>query len=97
VVVIGCGPVGIFAQLCARLRGASRVIAVDVDDARLARASAMGFDTVNSQREALGERVLQATDGLGADATIEAVGRPELIAQAALITRPADASPSSAR
>ena len=88
VVVIGCGPVGIFAQLSARLRGAARVIAVDVDDARLARAAALGCDTVHSQREDLGERVLQLTGGLGADAAIEAVGRADLIAQAAMLTRP---------
>ena len=88
VVVFGCGPVGMFAQMCALLRGASRVIAVDLDDQRLVRASQLGCETVNSGRENLGERVLELTHGLGADATIEAVGRADLITQAAMITRP---------
>ena len=88
VVVFGCGPVGTFAQMSAFLRGAARVIAVDLDDERLARARARGCETVNSSRENLGERVLAWTDGLGADASIEAVGRSELITQAAMVTRP---------
>ena len=88
VVVYGCGPVGIFAQLSARLRGAARVIAVDLDDERLARAEGLGSETVNPAREDLGARVLEATHGAGADAVIEAVGRVELIAQAALLARP---------
>ena len=87
VVVFGCGPVGMFAQMSALLRGAARVLAVDLDDERLARARSLGCETVNSSRENLGERVLQATHGLGADATIEAVGRADLITQAAMITR----------
>ncbi len=87
VVVFGCGPVGTFAQMSARLRGAARVIAVDLDNERLARARALGCETVNSSKESLGERVLHATHGVGADATIEAVGRADLITQAAMITR----------
>jgi threonine dehydrogenase-like Zn-dependent dehydrogenase len=88
VVVFGCGPVGTFAQMSALLRGAARVIAVDLDDQRLERARKLGCETVNSNKENLGERVLAATNGLGADATIEAVGRADLITQAAMITRP---------
>lgn len=87
VVVFGCGPVGTFAQMSAELRGAALVIAVDLDDERLARARARGCVTVNSSRENLGERVLELTNGLGADASIEAVGRADLITQAAMITR----------
>lgn len=88
VVVFGCGPVGTFAQMSALLRGAARVIAVDLDDQRLERARKLGCETVNSSKENLDERVLAATSGLGADATIEAVGRADLITQAAMITRP---------
>jgi threonine dehydrogenase-like Zn-dependent dehydrogenase len=87
VVVFGCGPVGTFAQMSALLRGAARVIAVDLDDERLERARALGCETLNSSRENLGERVLELTNGLGADAAIEAVGRADLITQAAMITR----------
>lgn len=87
VVVLGCGPVGVFAQRCAELRGASRIVAVDLDDARLARARARGYETVDPGREDLTARVLDATHGRGADAVIEAVGRPELVAKALELAR----------
>ncbi|MFI5315330.1 MAG: zinc-binding dehydrogenase [Myxococcota bacterium] len=88
VVVFGCGPVGTFAQMCSLLRGAARVIAVDLDDGRLERARQLGCDAVNPTRQNLGERVLELTHGVGADASIEAVGREDLITQAAMVTRP---------
>jgi threonine dehydrogenase-like Zn-dependent dehydrogenase len=87
VVVLGCGPVGIFAQLSAQLRGAARVIAVDLDEGRLSHAARLGCETLSAARESVVERVLESTGGLGAEATIEAVGRPELVAQAVAITR----------
>lgn len=87
VVVFGCGPVGTFAQMSARLRGAARVIAVDLDDERLELAAKRGCDTVNPQKADLGEQVLEWTGGLGADCAIEAVGRADLITQAATLTR----------
>jgi 2-desacetyl-2-hydroxyethyl bacteriochlorophyllide A dehydrogenase len=88
VVILGCGPVGALAQRCAQIHGAARVIAVDLEDARLARARELGCDVVNPDKENLAERVLELTGGEGADAAIEAVGRPELIASAALLVRP---------
>ena len=87
VVVLGCGPVGVFAQRCAELRGASRILAVDLDDGRLARARARGYETLNPSRDDLVARVQDATGGRGADAVIEAVGRPELVAQALELAR----------
>jgi alcohol dehydrogenase len=87
VVVLGCGPVGAFAARAAQLRGASRVLAVDLDAGRLARAAGRGCETIDPAREAVAERVLAATNGRGADAVIEAVGRPELIQQALLLAR----------
>jgi threonine dehydrogenase-like Zn-dependent dehydrogenase len=87
VVVLGCGPVGVFAQRCAELRGASRILAADLDDGRLAGARARGYDVVNPGREDLAARVLEWTGGRGADAVIEAVGRPELVAKALELAR----------
>jgi len=88
VVIFGCGPVGALAQRCAQIHGAARVIAVDLEDTRLARARELGCDVVNPEKENLVERVLELTGGEGADSAIEAVGRPELIASAALLVRP---------
>jgi 2-desacetyl-2-hydroxyethyl bacteriochlorophyllide A dehydrogenase len=88
VVVFGCGPVGAFAQRCAQLRGAARVIAVDLDEGRLTRARERGCEPVNPAREDLSAHVLAATGGRGADAVIEAVGRPELLVKALELARP---------
>jgi threonine dehydrogenase-like Zn-dependent dehydrogenase len=88
VVVFGCGPVGVFAARAAELRGAARVIAVDLDEGRLAAARARGCDTVNPASESLLERVQALTGGAGADAAIEAVGHPDLVRDAVLATRP---------
>jgi 2-desacetyl-2-hydroxyethyl bacteriochlorophyllide A dehydrogenase len=87
VVVFGCGPVGSLARRCARLRGAARVIAVDPDPGRLARARAEGCDTIAPDHEDVVARVLELTGG-GADAVIEAVGKPDLVNQAVLVARP---------
>jgi 2-desacetyl-2-hydroxyethyl bacteriochlorophyllide A dehydrogenase len=88
VVIFGCGPVGSLAQRCAQIHGAAQVIAVDLEETRLARARELGCDAVNPEKENLVERVLELTGGEGADAAIEAVGRPELIGSASLLLRP---------
>src|SRR5262249_36160600 len=54
---------------------------------RLTRAAERGCLTVNPSKEDVVERVLELTGGAGADAAIEAVGKPELVMQAALVTR----------
>lgn len=87
VVVFGCGPVGTFAQMSASLRGAARVLAVDLDGARLARAAARGCIPIDGSREDVVARVLELTDGEGADSAIEAVGHVDLITQAAVAVR----------
>lgn len=76
VMVIGCGMVGLGAVVRAALRGAT-VIAVDLDDDKLALAQRVGAaHVVNSAKENVHERVAALTDGLGADVVIEAVGSP---------------------
>jgi threonine dehydrogenase-like Zn-dependent dehydrogenase len=88
VVVFGCGPVGTFAQRSAQLRGAARVIAVDLDDGRLARARERGCLALHGQRDDLAARVHELTDGRGADAVIEAVGQEALLKKAIELARP---------
>src|SRR5215475_306884 len=78
VAVIGCGGVGDAAVLGARLAGARKIIAVDVDDRKLDWARQFGAtDTVNSSSSDPGEQIRDLTEGNGADVVIEAVGRPE--------------------
>ncbi|MEV4525230.1 S-(hydroxymethyl)mycothiol dehydrogenase [Streptosporangium sp. NPDC049304] len=83
VAVIGCGGVGDAAVLGAGLAGASKIIAVDVDDRKLAWAKEFGAThTVNSRTSDVVETVKELTGGNGADVVIEAVGRPETYRQA---------------
>ncbi|WP_103886188.1 S-(hydroxymethyl)mycothiol dehydrogenase [Actinacidiphila yanglinensis] len=83
VAVIGCGGVGNAAVVGARLAGAARIIAVDVDDRKLATAHRLGAThTVNSRTDEPVEAIRELTGGFGADVVIEAVGRPETYQQA---------------
>ena len=83
VAVIGCGGVGNAAIAGARLVGARRIIAVDVDDKKLEWAKGFGAThTVNSSSTDAVEAIQAATDGFGADVVIDAVGRPETWKQA---------------
>ncbi len=76
VVVFGCGMVGLGAVIRAALRGA-RVIAVDVDDAKLETARAFGAQlAVNSRKGELHSQLQELTSGHGPDVAIEAVGTP---------------------
>ncbi|MER5739628.1 MULTISPECIES: S-(hydroxymethyl)mycothiol dehydrogenase [unclassified Streptomyces] len=83
VAVIGCGGVGDAAIVGSRLAGASKIIAVDVDERKLAKAKEMGAtDTVDSRTTDPVEAIRELTGGFGADVVIEAVGRPETYRQA---------------
>jgi threonine dehydrogenase-like Zn-dependent dehydrogenase len=76
VMVLGCGMIGIGAVVRSALRGA-RVIAVDVDDSKLALVKRLGATfTVNSQTENVHERLQAITSNAGPDVVIEAVGAP---------------------
>mgnify|MGYP003301358102 FL=1 len=75
--VIGCGAVGLGAVLGLARKNARKVVAVDVDDAKLALAKEFGAtDTVNSAKENLHEALLALSDGRGPNCVIEAVGLP---------------------
>ncbi|WP_069758048.1 S-(hydroxymethyl)mycothiol dehydrogenase [Streptomyces sp. LUP47B] len=83
VAVIGCGGVGDAAIAGARLAGAGRIIAVDIDDRKLALAETFGAThTVNSRDTDPVTAIRELTGGHGADVVIDAVGRPETYQQA---------------
>ncbi len=83
VAVIGCGGVGNAAIAGARLAGAGKIVAIDVDDRKLDWARGFGAtDVVNSRENDPVEAVRALTGGNGADVVIEAVGRPETYEQA---------------
>ncbi|QHT54696.1 glutathione-dependent formaldehyde dehydrogenase [Cellulomonas sp. H30R-01] len=76
VVVLGAGPVGLFAARSAWLMGAGRVIVVDHVDYRLEKARTFAFaETVNfAEVDDIVVHLKQATGYLGADVVIDAVG-----------------------
>ncbi|MCX6405764.1 MAG: S-(hydroxymethyl)mycothiol dehydrogenase [Propionibacteriales bacterium] len=83
VAVIGCGGVGIAAVAGARLAGAAKIIAVDLDPRKLEQARALGAThVVDASKDDVVETIQELTDTFGADVVIEAVGRPETWEQA---------------
>ncbi|MFF0166035.1 S-(hydroxymethyl)mycothiol dehydrogenase [Streptomyces prasinus] len=83
VAVIGCGGVGDAAVAGARLAGASKIIAVDRDEKKLAWAVDLGAThTVKAGETDVVAAIAELTDGFGADVVIDAVGRPETWKQA---------------
>jgi threonine 3-dehydrogenase len=82
VVVLGCGPIGLFAVGICRSAGARQVVAVEPNEFRQDLAKRMGADVVvdPSQRDSV-EAVMEATDGHGAEVVLEMSGVPRVIDQ----------------
>ncbi len=75
VVIFGCGPVGIMAMKAAWLKGAKRVIGVDILDYRMEMAKkAAKVETLNYNDVDLIEKIRGMTEGRGADVCVDAVG-----------------------
>lgn len=76
VMVMGCGMIGSGAIVRANLRGAT-VIAVDIDDHKLALAKELGaHHTINSMQKNLHDELTKITNGDGPDVVVEAAGNP---------------------
>jgi threonine dehydrogenase-like Zn-dependent dehydrogenase len=74
VAVFGCGPVGQFTILSARLMGAARVIAVDQVPDRLEMARDQGAEVIDFSSEDPVSTILDLTGEIGVDRVIDAVG-----------------------
>ncbi|TDQ50252.1 zinc-dependent alcohol dehydrogenase [Actinorugispora endophytica] len=74
VAVFGCGPVGLFTILSARMQGAGRVIAVDGVRGRLEQARALHAEVVDYNTEDPVAAILDLTGGIGPDRVVDAVG-----------------------
>ena len=81
-VVFGAGMVGLGAVIGCRLQGAERIVCVDLSEERLGLATAHGAtETLVGGPDAV-ERILELTDGFGADYTFEATGNVTVMRQA---------------
>jgi len=89
VLVIGGGIMGLLTMALAHRRGARRLILSDPIAERRAMAKRLGASVViDPGRESLKDRVLGLTHDRGADVVCEAVGKPELVAEALGLVRP---------
>jgi threonine dehydrogenase-like Zn-dependent dehydrogenase len=84
VAVIGVGGIGSFIVAGAAHRAADgRVVAVDIDDERLATARSLGAtEAVNAAARELDDLLLELSDGSGFDVVVEATGAPHAPAAA---------------
>ena len=75
IAIVGAGPIGMGCLLTSQFYSPSQIIAVDMDDNRLALAKELGAThTINSGKEDAIQRILELTDGRGVDCAMEAVG-----------------------
>lgn len=90
IAVIGAGPVGLCSMMCSRLLGASRVIAIDIDNTRLdiAVKNKLADYTINPAHQDLQNIIEEITGGDGADGVIEAAGGENTFELAWKIARP---------
>ncbi len=87
VVIIGCGPIGLFAVGIARAAAAAKVIAIEPVRQRRALAKEMGAHLVLEPGDAVHDEVLEATGGYGAEVVCEMSGHPDGIRTALRVTR----------
>jgi L-iditol 2-dehydrogenase len=74
-VVVGTGMIGLLVLQSLRLAGCGQIIAVDIDDFKLARAKELGADVgLNSKNVDVAAEVAALTEGRGADIAVEVVG-----------------------
>jgi alcohol dehydrogenase len=88
VAVVGCGPTGLCAQLCAQLFGPAVVLAVDHHPYRLTKAGELGSIAIDFEKEDAAAVVRDRSGGRGADVVVEAVGKAEAIGTALALLRP---------
>jgi L-iditol 2-dehydrogenase len=75
VVVVGTGMIGLLTLQAAKAAGATRVLAVDVNDKRLAVAASLGAtETFRGDQPDCVSKIRAATAGKGADVALECVG-----------------------
>ncbi|MGM0378673.1 MAG: L-threonine 3-dehydrogenase [Bacillota bacterium] len=83
IAVVGCGPIGLMAVNVAKASGASKIIALEINEYRRNLAKELGADVViNPLEEDPIKRVLEETNGNGVDVVAELSGNEKAIKQA---------------
>ena len=81
-VVFGAGMVGLGAVAGCRLQGAERIVCVDLSEDRLELAKGQGATETMIGGEDVVDKIVESTDGFGADYTFEATGNVKVMRQA---------------
>lgn len=80
ILVLGAGPVGLFAVAVSKALGATTICAVDILPASLEIAKKMGAThVINASKEDIGRAVMEMTDGNGVERIVEASGSADLL------------------
>lgn len=87
-VVIGCGPVGLMTVIAAKHLGAETLFAIDVIPERMELAKQFGAVPLNASIVDVKEKILNATNGRGADTVMEVVGSDKTLKLAIDLLRP---------
>ena len=74
VAIVGAGCIGLVTLMAAKAYGATRIIVGDVLDKRLEKARELGAITVNTKEEDFARKVMEITEGRGADVCIDCAG-----------------------
>jgi threonine dehydrogenase-like Zn-dependent dehydrogenase len=74
VVIYGAGPVGQMAALSATIKNAAKIMVVDHHQDRLELAAKIGAIPIDASKESVADRVMDETNGVGADRGCECVG-----------------------
>ena len=83
VAIFGVGGIGLSALLAAVMQKANPVIAIDIVPEKLEEAKKLGAThTINAEKEDVVSRVLEITNGIGVNTSVEAAGRPETMENA---------------
>ena len=90
VAVIGAGPVGLCAMMCAKYLGAGKIIAIDVDASRLeiAKNQKLADFVFNPLDCDIEKEVKNLTENRGADGVIECAGAKDTFEMSWKIARP---------
>lgn len=89
VAVVGCGPIGMMGVNIAKVVGASKIIAIEINDYRIKLAYELGADVViNPLKENVIERVFEETGGMGVDVVTEFSGNKKAIEDAFKYVKP---------
>jgi threonine 3-dehydrogenase len=83
VAIVGCGPIGLMGVNIGKAVGASKVIAIEINDYRIDLAKKLGADVViNPLKEDVVKRVMEETNQMGVDVICEYSGNKSAIESA---------------